>query len=423
MIVRPKPKAKDKYQLSFGHRRWVAFKIKNIKMPAVIRDLSDEEMVDYAWDDTFQFEAHEPEEETQLILRRLGFKLSHLPEYKAFGDPVKLLKAMHNQLDSRRVSWLRGPETIQKIGDLQQPGRPQKYSPVPGALIQCVEGVFAELPLKRKMVWSTFYRHRLPLLSIPENVRKQLDEKEVLSSASAKEAIVKVKDELARKTMANWAAGKSRVSVRILDKRANVFNKCASDLARISKQGEKKRIIDLVLEKCPHPKDIQLEIEKVAPKPKDESEREQPAEAAPGSLMDGIYIGRDSKDMKEIASESVRLVITSPPYFNKVEFEDYLSRCQTPDDFFKKVEPVIAECFRVLIPGGKLCINWGEPIGEDEGIDYEENILAHRWVDLCKKIGLKLWGRVTWWKDPPSYAFARDRVRWPTRSVAMEKYT
>jgi DNA modification methylase len=204
--------------------------------------------------------------------------------------------------------------------------------------------------------------------------------------------------------MLGWASAKKRVSVRVLDKRARVLNKCSAGLAKITNQKERKRIIQLVLDKCPHPKDVQLEIEKVIP--------QETSSHTDGLHDEGIYVGRDSRDMHEVTSESVRLIVTSPPYFNKLEFDDYLSRCKTPDEFFRRVEPIIAECKRVLMPGGKLVINWGEPIGEDGDVDYEENILVDRWVKLCREVGLKLWAKAIWWKNPPSYAIAQDRVKW-----------
>jgi DNA modification methylase len=363
-------------------------------------------MVRYAWDDTFQFEAHEPEEEARLILTRLDMELKDLPEYKAFGDPGKLLAAM----ESQRILGVFTPRGV-KTDQKHPGGRPPKYPNVSPSLVEHVEKIFGELPENRRMIWSTFFKHQYRLLSLPENKRKQLDEKEVVGSSRAKEAIVRVDDELARKMMLSWASAKKRVSVRVLDKRARVLNKCSAGLAKIPDQNEKKRIIQLVLDKCPHPKDVQLEIEKVIPQETSIHKTSTDGLYDEDKLKD-VYIGRDSRDMREVASESVRLIVTSPPYYNKIEFEDYLSRCKSPDEFFRKLEPIIAECKRVLMPGGKLVINWGEPIGEDGGVDYEENILVDRWVKLCREVGLKLWAKAIWWKNPPSYVVAQDRVKW-----------
>jgi len=71
-----------------------------------------------------------------------------------------------------------------------------------------------------------------------------------------------------------------------------------------------------------------------------------------------IY-NKSSESMKEIKDESIHLVVTSPPYpmiskwdklFGKVDF-DYQHSILTE---------VWKECFRILIPGGMLCINIGD---------------------------------------------------------------
>jgi len=80
-------------------------------------------------------------------------------------------------------------------------GREPEYSRVPKGFIECVEKILAGLPTKCGIDWLTFCRYRLTLLTIPGNVRKRLDEEEVLGSAGAKEAIVRVDDELAWKMM------------------------------------------------------------------------------------------------------------------------------------------------------------------------------------------------------------------------------
>ena len=405
IIVRPKAGVSGEYQLAFGHRRWAAFRRKNLKIPARILALSDEEMVDYAWDDTFHFAAHEPEEEAQLILTRLDFKLRHKPGYESYGcNPLSVLRAMDSQRHPRIVPP-RGGKNKTSLG------RPQQYPlPVPRSVVKVVKDVFSELPEKRGMNWVTFLRHRVPLLEMPNDIRKALDEREIVGSARAKEAIAKVQDELARKMMIDWVCAKNRVAVRLLDKRTRILNKCTEGLNMIHNSKERQRIIELVINKCPSWKDTQLEVDR-AVREQLELGRSNTGLQSKDNLLDFAYVGRDSKDMHEVTSESVRLIITSPPYFNKLEFEDYLSRCTTSDEFFLKVDPIIAECYRVLAPGGKLCINWGEPIGEDDGVEYEEQILVHRWVDVCNKNGLRLMARFIWWKDPPSYAIAKDRVK------------
>lgn len=388
IIVRPKPDERYTYQVACGHRRWTAFRKKNMMIPATVRNLSDEEMVDCAFVDAFQYEEHQPEEETKLILTKLDFKLRRTADYQRFGcDPLAVLRA----LDSERHI-----DGFPPRGGKKRPrGRPRRSTKIPSSIVNAVQSVFAELPESRRMHWTTFLRHRVPLLELADDVRDSLDRREVRGSSRAKEAVARVQDELARKMMIDWACSKKRVSVRVLDKRAYVLNRCADTLALIRNPAERQRIITLVLERCPHPRDIQLEVEKLAPWGPSKFSR-------PMNNLEDVYVGRDSRYMSEIADESVRLIVTSPPFFNKIEFDDYLSRCKTPDEYFSKIEPILAECHRVLVPAGKLCIDWGEPT---------EDILAYRWVEICGRIGFKLQARFIWHKYPPAYAIARRRVR------------
>ena len=64
--------------------------------------------------------------------------------------------------------------------------------------------------------------------------------------------------------------------------------------------------------------------------------------------------------MTEIIDESIRLIITSPPYFNA---KDYKTKKQiglsskTYKNYIDSMIPIWKECFRILKPNGKLCIN------------------------------------------------------------------
>lgn len=72
-----------------------------------------------------------------------------------------------------------------------------------------------------------------------------------------------------------------------------------------------------------------------------------------------IYI-KDAREMTELPDESVHLVITSPPYWT---LKDYKNDNQigfgskSYKEYINNLNKAWAECVRVLVPDGKICIN------------------------------------------------------------------
>lgn len=67
-----------------------------------------------------------------------------------------------------------------------------------------------------------------------------------------------------------------------------------------------------------------------------------------------------SENMSEIENDSIRLIITSPPYFNVKDYgidEQIGKSSETYEHYIESMLPVWKECFRILKPNGKLCIN------------------------------------------------------------------
>ena len=72
-----------------------------------------------------------------------------------------------------------------------------------------------------------------------------------------------------------------------------------------------------------------------------------------------VVVNGDSRKMDFVESDSVGLVVTSPPYWNKADYGDSkrnLGTIERYSDFIEGIRPVFEECYRVLTPGRKLCV-------------------------------------------------------------------
>lgn len=105
--------------------------------------------------------------------------------------------------------------------------------------------------------------------------------------------------------------------------------------------------------------------------------------------------------MNLVPSESVHLVITSPPYW---QLKDYGSDTQigyhhSYEDYINSLNLVWKECFRVLHKGCRLCVNIGDQFarsvyyGRYKVIPIREEIIR-----FCEHIGFDYMGAVIWQK-------------------------
>lgn len=69
-----------------------------------------------------------------------------------------------------------------------------------------------------------------------------------------------------------------------------------------------------------------------------------------------VNICSDSRKMKEVIDETVTLIITSPPYNVNKQYKSYKDETGLID-YLDYLDDVWKECYRVLRPGGRLCIN------------------------------------------------------------------
>jgi site-specific DNA-methyltransferase (adenine-specific) len=103
-----------------------------------------------------------------------------------------------------------------------------------------------------------------------------------------------------------------------------------------------------------------------------------------------IYNHR-SQEMVELADESVHLVVTSPPYNGKINYDVY------KDDlplnlYLELIQGVLEECHRVLVKGGRICINIAN-------IFRKPYIpLTYYYHKMLRNIGFLCMGEIIWEK-------------------------
>ena len=157
------------YELVAGERRYRAAKEAGLSdVPAVIRDLTDEQAVQLALIENLQREDLNPIEETEGVLQLLALKLE-----MAVNEIPKLLYRMQHEAKGKVAHNVMGnPEN------------------------EAVQAVFASLAT---MTWESFVNNRLPLLNLPDEVLEALQQGKIAYTKA--QAIARVKDEDQRKNL------------------------------------------------------------------------------------------------------------------------------------------------------------------------------------------------------------------------------
>jgi len=95
---------------------------------------------------------------------------------------------------------------------------------------------------------------------------------------------------------------------------------------------------------------------------------------------------KSSEKMAELPDNSVHLMVTSPPYNVGKEYDDDL----TLKEYLQLLENVFKETKRVLVPGGRVCINIAN-VGRKPYIPLHSHI-----INIMLKEGFLMRGEVIW---------------------------
>ncbi len=140
-----------------------------------------------------------------------------------------------------------------------------------------------------------------------------------------------------------------------------------------------------------------------------------------------VYEGDCLKLLATIPSESIQLVVTSPPYNLGKEYEKKL----VLKDYLEQEARVIQECYRVLKPTGSICWQVGNyvdngaivpldtilyPTFHDLGLKMRNRIIWHFEHGLhCSKRFSGRYETIIWFTKSDDYVFNLDPVRVPQK--------
>src|SRR3989338_748291 len=108
----------------------------------------------------------------------------------------------------------------------------------------------------------------------------------------------------------------------------------------------------------------------------------------PTPLLNKVFC-KSSEDMLELPDESVHLMVTSPPYNVGKEYDADLSL----EDYLAMLRKVLNETHRVLVNGGRVCINIAN-IGRKPYIPLHSYI-----IQIMNELGFLMRGEIIWDKS------------------------
>ena len=111
----------------------------------------------------------------------------------------------------------------------------------------------------------------------------------------------------------------------------------------------------------------------------------------------------DARNMSPVASETVHLAVTSPPYWTLKEYRQSKGQLGCIGDYEKfllELDRVWAHCFRVLVPGGRLicvvgdvCLSRRKNEGRHRVVPLHSSIQEH-----CRNLGFDNLAPIIWHK-------------------------
>ena len=107
----------------------------------------------------------------------------------------------------------------------------------------------------------------------------------------------------------------------------------------------------------------------------------------PEEMCNRIFC-KSSEEMRELPDNCLHLMVTSPPYNAAKDYDDDLSL----EEYMKLLRSVFKECYRVLVDGGRACVNVAN-------LGRRPYLPLSAWItELMLEIGFLMRGEIIWQK-------------------------
>lgn len=124
-------------------------------------------------------------------------------------------------------------------------------------------------------------------------------------------------------------------------------------------------------------------------------------------------VNGDCRSMDYINSESIDLIITSPPYWQLKDYGEsrQIGFNQSYEDYINSLNLVWMECFRVLKSGSRLCVNIGDQFARSAYYGRYKIVPIHsEIIRFCETIGFDFMGSIIWQKPTSMHTSGGGKV-------------
>lgn len=137
--------------------------------------------------------------------------------------------------------------------------------------------------------------------------------------------------------------------------------------------------------------------------------------AAKGHSSMVRFVTGDSRDLSWLEENSVELVVTSPPYWNKAEYgdgESNIGNIERYSDFLGEVRQVFRQCYRVLKAGRKICVVTAN-VNQYTDMGLLTFPLAADFTVILREEGFLMINDIIWSKDKTGGKWGSSKAQRP----------